>query len=448
MVQDVSILIVGDVLLSVNMIWSVRNKIVLSSHGFLLYIGNSCSLLKLSFQQLLSIMLFIIFKTKGVFKQDDFKLLQKTGAILDSEETFLNSIRMLENRFRASYRGFDLTICISESCNFSCRYCYEKTEKKTCIISYKVIDRLIDNLKQQENTFSSIHITLYGGEPLLSIDRILYLHNKLKSLNKKLFYSMITNGYLLSLENYKVLLKLPIDKYQITIDGFQNSHNFNRPHKHKFDTYSVILRNLTDIYNFCKQNEMQPNITIRVNIDKRNAETFVDFYKYINSTFSNCFSINSAFIEDYNKRNNPNILSTRQRIKFCLRNFSNNIYETRYLPHVFNRLNYCCATLSKSIVIDAHGNVYKCWTDIGIKKRVIFNVFSPRNRNLVLESQYYIAPDPLYDKKCKHCFLLFSCYGGCPRNIVDKKSRNCTLAKYRPKQFLEALYNRRIKNEN
>ena len=123
MVQDVSILIVGDVLLSVNMIWSVRNKIVLSSHGFLLYIGNSCSLLKLSFQQLLSIMLFIIFKTKGVFKQDDFKLLQKTGAILDSEETFLNSIRMLENRFRASYRGFDLTICISESCNFSCRYC-------------------------------------------------------------------------------------------------------------------------------------------------------------------------------------------------------------------------------------------------------------------------------------------------------------------------------------
>lgn len=448
MVLGVYILIVEDAQLFVNMVWSVRNKIVFTSHGYLLFVGNSCSLIKLSYKQLLSIMLFIVLRSKRIFKEKDFKLLQKTGAIVENEKEFIDSFRMLENKVRASYRGFDLTVCISEACNFSCRYCYEKAEQKNCLISYKVIDKLVEILQQQKNLFSSINVTLYGGEPLLSLDRIFYLDKKLKSLNKKINYSMITNGYLLSLKNYKLLRELPISNYQVTIDGFASNHNYNRPHKHNSDTYTVILRNLSDIYNYCKENELQPNIKIRVNIDKCNANSFVKFYNYINSNFENSFPINSAFIENYDKRYDYNILSTRQRIKFCLRNFKNEIYETRYLPLVYNRLNYCCATLSKSIVMDAHGNVYKCWTDIGIKQRIIYNIFVPKNRNLILESQYYITPDPLYDKKCQRCFLLFSCYGGCPRNIVDKKSRGCALAKYKPRQFLEALYNRRKKNEN
>lgn len=131
------------------------------------------------------------------------------------------------------------------------------------------------------------------------------------------------------------------------------------------------------------------------------------------------------------------------KIKFCLNNFKNGIYENRYLPHIYNRTNYCCATLSKSIVMDANGNVYKCWNDIGFKNKIIFNINNPQKTNLSLEFKYYIVSDPLYDKKCAHCFLLFSYYGGCQRNVIDKKVRDCEFAKYKPKQFLEALYNRR-----
>lgn len=444
---DVLILIVMDVRDFVkNMKWSARNKIVLNSHGGLLYIGNSCSLVKLSFRQIFSIVLYILSKNEKCLKKSDFQLLKSLGAILDDDKIVLNSFKMLENKFRAANRVYDITICISESCNFSCRYCYENAKDKKRIISNKTIDQLIEYLNRQKETFSSINVTLYGGEPLLSKERIFYLHNKLQLLDKKIVYSMITNGYLLTLESYKELQKLPINKYQITIDGFQQNHNKNRPHKHDIDSYSTILKNLSEIYNYCKNSNIQSNITIRVDIDKCNEKSFVTFYKFICEKFSKNYPIYSAFIENYSDKNDLDLLSKKDKIKFCLNNFENRIYENRYLPHIYNRTNYCCATLSKSIVMDANGNVYKCWSDIGLKNKVIFNINNPQKVNLNLESKYYIVSDPLYDKKCEHCFLLFSCYGGCPRDVIDKKVRNCELAKYKPKQFLETIYNRRNKS--
>lgn len=106
-------------------------------------------------------------------------------------------------------------------------------------------------------------------------------------------------------------------------------------------------------------------------------------------------------------------------------------------------MNYCCATFTKLLVLDTSGNVFKCWNDIGNNKKIIFNINSPRNKNNFLESMYYIFSDPIYDKKCSKCFLLLSCFGGCPQIKADTKKRACELAKHKPKEFLEALYLRR-----
>ncbi len=114
--------------------WSIRNKIVFTSHGILLYVGNSCSLIKLNLKQLFKLFLFIFFKNEKILKKEDLTLLKRTGALLECKEVdFLNSTIMLENCYRATCRVFDITICISEGCNFKCRYCYEKAfEKKIC----------------------------------------------------------------------------------------------------------------------------------------------------------------------------------------------------------------------------------------------------------------------------------------------------------------------------
>ena len=160
----------------------------------------------------------------------------------------------------------------------------------------------------------------------------------------------------------------------------------------------------------------------------------------INKRYNAFFLINSAFIEN---KKDKTILSKRQRIKFCLKNFSHKIYENRYLPHTNSRMNYCCATLHKSMVIDSTGNVFKCWNDIGNNDKIIFKLNKPKQKNILQEAKYYTQTEPLYDKKCIKCFLLFSCYGGCPQKNADTKKRDCDLAKYKPAKFLEALYLRR-----
>lgn len=383
-------------------------------------------------------------KNKKLLTQNDLDLLQKTGAITEYRDfDFLNSIKMIENRYRAIHQILDLTICISESCNFHCKYCYEKAFNKNKIISYKVIDKLIDYLKLQQEHFSFINVTIYGGEPLLSLEKITYLHKKLLELNKETSYTIITNGYLLSLEVFKVLTQLSINRFQVTLDGFKNTHNKKRPHKRKSDSYEKITKNLDEIYNFCISNNQKISINIRVNIDKTNKDSFVNFYKYIHNKYNNFFFVNSAFIENLDNKKDKSILSKKERIKFCLNNFSNNIYEPRFLPRTSVRMNYCCATFTKSLVLDTSGNVFKCWNDIGNNKKIIFNINSPRNKNNFLESMYYIFSDPIYDKKCSKCFLLLSCFGGCPQIKADTKKRACELAKHKPKEFLETLYLRR-----
>ena len=72
-----------------------------------------------------------------------------------------------------------------------------------------------------------MHISWFVGEPLLSLDKIIYAQERINSFVKKynmvIDSSMTTNGYLLSIQVFKKLIELKINKYNITIDG--NNHN-------------------------------------------------------------------------------------------------------------------------------------------------------------------------------------------------------------------------------
>ena len=138
----------------------------------------------------------------------------------------------------------------------------KKHLKKKSVISYNVIEQFIQYLKLQQEEFSGLNITIYGGEPLLSLKRILYLHKKVSELNKNITYFVITNGYLLSLNVYKILMELPVKHFQVTIDGFKETHNKNRPHKRNNDSFEQIIKNLDDIYAFCIANTKKSNISI------------------------------------------------------------------------------------------------------------------------------------------------------------------------------------------
>ena len=96
-----------------------------------------------------------------------------------------------------------------------------------------------------------IRITFYGGEPLLSTERIVSISQKIRSFweNKGLKYSfsLVTNGTLLTPAIIDRLLQLGLKSAKVTVDGPKEVHDAFRPFKSGAGSFDVIVRNISDV---------------------------------------------------------------------------------------------------------------------------------------------------------------------------------------------------------
>ena len=190
----------------------------------------------------------------------NFKQLAQDSPIL---KKFNN--RQLNNNFTS------LTICPTINCNFDCPYCFEnhypgKMSEKTQNDIIELTKKLLLYSKNK-----SLHITWYGGEPLLAIDVIESLSKKFLSLveENKIKYSasIITNGFLLDQEKADILSNYKVTNYQITLDGLEETHNKTRRLANGGPTFDVIINNL-------RNNKINGKINIRYNAHKDNVQDF------------------------------------------------------------------------------------------------------------------------------------------------------------------------------
>lgn len=94
----------------------------------------------------------------------------------------------------------NLTFIVTDDCNFNCAYCFQKKEKKT--IQPLCIERAVDFFYPFLKGDPVIHISFYGGEPLLAFSRIklavLLLRARNSGDRKAMKFSLTTNGWLLT----------------------------------------------------------------------------------------------------------------------------------------------------------------------------------------------------------------------------------------------------------
>ena len=94
------------------------------------------------------------------------------------------------------------SILLNLDCNFKCFYCFESHtgEYLDDTISQKIIS-MIDKVSKSAKKIS---VDWYGGEPLLSIDRLRFLNSKFMEIcnanDIQYCTSITTNGYLLTLQ--------------------------------------------------------------------------------------------------------------------------------------------------------------------------------------------------------------------------------------------------------
>lgn len=132
---------------------------------------------------------------------------------------------------------------LTEVCNSQCRYCYEKSMKemdnkleKKFKFDFSAPTQTnvdLDKLKKFLAKDKDAVLIFYGGEPLLEIEKIKDIINKIH-----VPFRMQTNGKLLNELPVEYLHK--IDKILISLDGDRKRTDFNRGK----GTYDLVMNNI------------------------------------------------------------------------------------------------------------------------------------------------------------------------------------------------------------
>ncbi|MCX7945259.1 MAG: His-Xaa-Ser system radical SAM maturase HxsB [Deltaproteobacteria bacterium] len=170
----------------------------------------------------------------------------------------------LSKKIRYLNAGPNLHIVIPTlRCNQQCLYCHasRKDESKegfdmTEDVARRVVDTIFDT--------TSPHITIefQGGEPLINFDIVKfiieYALEKNKELQKKLFFSIVTNLSKLDEKKMKFLLDKGV-LFCTSLDGPQYIHDTNRPFS-KSSSYKDTIKWMTKINNEYKRRGYDTNI--------------------------------------------------------------------------------------------------------------------------------------------------------------------------------------------
>lgn len=184
------------------------------------------------------------------------------------------------------------------------------------------------------------------------------------------------------------------------------------------------------------------HVSIRVNVDKSNINRIDEIEMHlkeydllkkvsvyiapvanINGTCSDgqCFNVKEFALEEIN---------------FIRRNQNNGI---ALIDVPKKNVGMCGAVSLNSWVIDAKGDFYKCWDDVGeINEKVgsIFDESFEINKKLLDWLSYSIEND----EECLQCPYLPICMGGCPNYRIKNKGKNCHPIKENVNQILHLIY--------
>lgn len=150
-----------------------------------------------------------------------------------------------------------LTLCVTEDCNFRCKYCtfsdfyeYNRSRSNKCmdlITAKKAIDYYISLLEEGKryNPLRKPVIGFYGGEPLLNFelikDCVEYIENKYSSW--KVLHTITTNGSLLDKEKASWLMKHDF-VVSISLDGPEAEHDRLRVYSSGIGTFKDVIKSV------------------------------------------------------------------------------------------------------------------------------------------------------------------------------------------------------------
>lgn len=171
-----------------------------------------------------------------------------------------------------------LELFVTSDCNLRCSYCW--VEKEPEALSMQLAKSAVDFLIAESRDSKAIHITLFGGEPLLEFDLIRrlvpYAHSRAESQDKKLDWSLTTNGTLLDEEKMAFGREWGLN-YLFSLDGPKCAHDMFRVFPDGSGSFSKVVAAIE------KYREYQPWIGVRTTVTPQTAAYLAEGVEFMRS---------------------------------------------------------------------------------------------------------------------------------------------------------------------
>ena len=357
------------------------------------------------------------------------------GFLVEDDTDELKELRHEMYASRFSNNALNLTIAPTSDCNFRCFYCYEKDVLHTQRMQDETAEKLVKFVEEKAKGIEHLSVNWYGGEPMLEYHRICELSERFMNICEKYDVAydaaMVSNGYLLTADKLEKLISYKVSSIQITLDGMKETHDSRRYLKNHGGTFDKIIENLKSFETLAKENKSFPEITIRMNIDKRNKEEAFELLELIAASELKTYVIPYvAGVYDNKDIEHKETLTdseyTELKNKF-IEKMEEKGFGVDYLAYYPQRVtSQCCCDRIDSLVVDAHGNLYKCWEEIGDEKACVGQIGTEKVYNLPQSYYSYLLNDPTLKEDCIRCRILPVCMGGgCPLRRERDGRRNC-----------------------
>ena len=318
-------------------------------------------------------------------------------------------------------KTYHLVINPTLECNFKCWYCYEKHPQG--VMTEQTIEKIrkhILYMVEKEKIFA-LHLSWFGGEPLLYFDKIIYpismfARDICAKYEIPCLIGVTTNAYKINADMILKMKEIGLNSFQITIDGDRERHDKIR-NENGMPSFDRIMNNIFSVLDSLEN----VRITLRVNYDEQTLKRS-DFSKVLN-----------VFPEKHRKRVTVDLQRVWQVAK---KTEGDNIERVKlydYCSHLGFAQNgigsnifrigasrKCYADKYWHAEINYDGKIYRC-TAKGYDDKYVMGTFGDDGiihwNNREMARRYSKAP--FENAQCLNCKYLPLCLGPCSQRAVD-----------------------------
>lgn len=323
-----------------------------------------------------------------------------------------------------------LTITPTFSCNFRCKYCYQRAfPDKFSYMNKKDIDAICEYVKfinGTENCFDGIKsVSINGGESCQSrnVEVINYVLEKF-SKNKECAFGLYTNGSQLMMLKDKIDFGR-FDVIQVSLDGY--AELFPIINGVSEDNFEKVLDGIEFIVEKVKVVKLVCMLTPMI---IENVNKFIDILDARGILKHENVSLQFSVISNFSKETiDSEFMDLKQYVEFrkrfkrenILRNVNlGTIREARSIAKLVFRENekidvgeHACSTLeSRGMMFAPNGNVYFCMYTGPDKEEIgCYRSHKETDKQRYMDNLYRSTNKmPM----CRGCSIKYICRGGCP----------------------------------